>query len=55
MVTSEPLYMHDRVCRAPPSAWILMHWFSQDMSGWGVGVFPPANESVQVRLGVDET
>ncbi len=43
------------MCRAPPSACMLMFWFSWDISGWGVGVFPPANESAQVRLRVDKT
>ncbi len=43
------------VCRAPPSACVLMFWLSRDVSGWGVGVFPPANDSAQVRLRVDET
>ncbi len=45
----------DRDCRAPPSAWVLMFQFSQNVSGWGVGVFPPANDSAQVRLRVDKT
>ncbi len=34
----------------PPSAWILMFWFLRDLSGWGVGVSPPANDSTQLRL-----
>ncbi len=52
-----PLYMcgGECVCRAPPSAWICMFWFSQDVSGWGVGVFPPANDGTQVRLRMDKT
>ncbi len=44
----------DCVCRAPPSAWTLMFWFSPDVSGWGVGVFPLASEGAQVRLGVNK-
>ncbi len=32
-----------------------MFWFSWDMSGWGVGEFPPANDSTQVGLRVDKT
>ncbi len=42
------------VCRAPPSVWIWMFWFSRDVSEWRVGVFPPANESAQVRLREDK-
>ncbi len=34
---------------------MLMFWFGRDISGWGAGVFPPANESAQVRLRVDKT
>ncbi len=37
------------------SASVLMFWLSQDIPGWGVGVFPLANDSVQVRLVVDKT
>ncbi len=35
----------DCVCRAPPSARILMFWFSRDVSGWGVGVFLPSSDN----------
>ncbi len=38
-----------------PSACILMFQFLRDVSGLGVGTFPPANESTQVWLGVDKT
>ncbi len=31
-----------------------MFWFGPDISRWGVGAFLPANDSVQVRLGVDK-
>ncbi len=41
------------VCRAPPTACVLMFWFSRDVSGWGVGVFPPADDGVQVRSRLD--
>ncbi len=30
-------------------------WFTRDVSGGGVGVFPTANESTQVKLGVDKS
>ncbi len=43
------------VFKAPPSACVMMLWFSRDVSWWGVGVFPPANDSVQVRLREDKT
>ncbi len=38
-----------------PSACIWMFWFSGDISGRRVGEFPPANDSMQVRLRVDKT
>ncbi len=52
-MTFGALYMCGSVCvwRARPSAWILMFWFSGDVLGWEVGVFPPANESARLRLG----
>ncbi len=39
---------------APPSACILMFWIGRDVSGWGVGAFPPANDSAQVTLEMDK-
>ncbi len=45
----------DCACRAPPSACMLMFWFSRGVSGWEVGVFPPANDSAQVRVRMDKT
>ncbi len=33
-----------------PSACILMFLFRLDVSGWGGGAFPSANDSMQVRL-----
>ncbi len=32
-----------------------MFWFNRDVSGWGVGVFPPASDGVQVRLRGNQT
>ncbi len=44
----------DHISRASPSACILMFWFNQDTSEQGVGLFPSANDSAQVRLRVDK-
>ncbi len=43
------------VCRALPSACILMFWYGQDISGWRVHVLTPTNDCAQVRLRVDKT
>ncbi len=37
------------------SVYILMFWFSRDISGRVLSVFSPANDNTQVRLGVDKT
>ncbi len=34
----------------PPSASILMFWLTRDETELGGGAFPPANDTVQVRL-----
>ncbi len=41
-------------CRAPPSACILIFALKLDVFAWGVGVFLSANDSAQVKLGVDK-
>ncbi len=45
----------DYICKAPPSACVLMIWFSWYVARWGVGVSPTAIDSAQVRLGVDKS
>ncbi len=37
-----------------PSAYISMFWFSRDVSGLGVGAFPPANEIMKVRFRMEK-
>ncbi len=38
------------VVTVPPSACVLMLWLTWDAFGLGVGLFPPVNDSMQVRL-----
>ncbi len=44
----------DCVCRALPSACMLMFWLSPDVCGWEASAYPSANDSAQMRVGAQQ-